>query len=94
VAKMKKIKVEKGISKEQLQKMDIDHWPVWTKEISEFPWTYQEEEKCYILEGWVEVTTKDGEKITLTKGDFVTFPKGLSCTWKIKENIKKHYHFY
>ncbi len=27
------------------------------------------------------------------KGDFVTFPKGLSCVWDIKEPVKKHYNF-
>ena len=27
------------------------------------------------------------------KGDFVTFPKGLSCIWDIKAPVRKHYNF-
>ena len=27
------------------------------------------------------------------KDDFVTFPKGLSCVWDIKESVRKHYNF-
>ncbi|MCF6155075.1 MAG: DUF861 domain-containing protein [Candidatus Brocadia sp.] len=34
--------------------------------------------ECYILEGEVVVETKDGEKIEIKAGDFVTFPKSLS----------------
>jgi hypothetical protein len=26
-------------------------------------------------------------------GDFVRFPKGLSCIWDIEEPVKKHYDF-
>ena len=88
-----KITVNKNISKDQLQKLGVKEWPIWTKEVSEFPWTYDEEEKCYILEGSVEVTTDEGEKVTINEGDFVSFPKGLSCKWKITKNIKKHYRF-
>ncbi|NET86216.1 MAG: cupin domain-containing protein, partial [Moorea sp. SIO1F2] len=26
-------------------------------------------------------------------GDLVTFPAGMSCTWKILSNVRKHYQF-
>ncbi|MFP3875020.1 MAG: cupin domain-containing protein, partial [Thiohalophilus sp.] len=26
-------------------------------------------------------------------GDLVTFPAGMSCTWEIREPVKKHYDF-
>ena len=90
---MVKIKIEKNMSEKQLEKMGVNTWPIWTKEISEFPWSYSETETCYILKGNVEVTTDDGEKVVIEEGDFVTFPRGLSCTWKITQDIKKHYNF-
>ncbi len=31
--------------------------------------------------------------IKIKKGDYVTFPKGLSCVWDVKEPVKKHYNF-
>ena len=34
-----------------------------------------------------------GEPVELGAGDLVTFAKGLSCTWDIREPIKKHYSF-
>jgi uncharacterized protein len=26
-------------------------------------------------------------------GDLVTFPKGMSCVWKIASAVRKHYRF-
>jgi uncharacterized cupin superfamily protein len=34
-----------------------------------------------------------GDKVTLNRGDLVTFPQGMSCTWKIRKDVKKHYRF-
>ncbi|KWT84009.1 cupin domain-containing protein [Candidatus Magnetominusculus xianensis] len=78
---------------EDLKTRGVEHWPIWQKEASVFDWHYGDTEECYILEGQVTVSTKDGKKVEFGKGDFVTFPKGLSCTWEIKEPIKKHYNF-
>jgi len=87
-----KIKIERP-SEETLKDLNVSSWPIWTKEVSRFDWHYDETEQCYILEGRVIVETPDGEKVEIKKGDFVTFPKGLSCVWDIKEPIRKHYSF-
>jgi uncharacterized protein len=86
------IKVQK-FSDEQLKKMGVFNWPIWTKEVSRFDWSYDSVEECLLLEGQVTVETKDGESVSFGKGDFVTFPKGLSCTWDVKKPVKKHYNF-
>ena len=72
--------------------MGIKSWPIWEKEVSRFDWHYNFTEECYILEGKVVVETPDGN-VKFGKGDFVTFSKGLSCVWDIKEPVKKHYNF-
>lgn len=86
------IKVQK-LGKAQLEKMGVFSWPIWQKEASRFPWDYDSIEECYFLEGDVTVETKDGKSVNLGSGDFVSFPKGLSCTWNIKSAVKKHYNF-
>ncbi len=86
------IKIEK-LDKKTLEERKIENWPIWEKEVSSFDWYYDDTEECYILEGRVIVETKDGQKVEIKKGDFVTFPKGLSCRWDIKEPIRKHYNF-
>ena len=78
---------------DRLQNLEVSGWPIWTKEAAEFPWTYNEPETCYLLEGEVTVTCPDGETASFGQGDLVTFPKGLSCTWKISQDVKKHYRF-
>ncbi|MCD6122656.1 MAG: cupin domain-containing protein [Spirochaetales bacterium] len=83
----------KQLSENEKKKMGIDSWSIWEKEISEFDWSYSMEERCYILEGKAVIKTTAGE-VEIKKGDFVIFPKGLECTWKITEPIKKHYNFY
>lgn len=86
------IKVEK-LSQEELKKRGIFSWPIWEKEISRFNWNYDSVEECYFLLGDVVVETKDNKKVKFGKGDFVTFPKGLACTWDIQQPVKKHYNF-
>lgn len=86
------IKVQK-LSQDELKKMGVFSWPIWEKEASRFPWSYDSIEECYFLEGDVTVETKDGKSVGFGKGDFVTFSKGLACTWDIKQPVRKHYNF-
>ncbi len=86
------VKIERP-DERKLKELGVENWPIWTKEVSRFDWYYSETEQCYILEGRVIVELPDGEKIEIKAGDLVTFPKGLSCIWDIKEPIKKHYNF-
>lgn len=86
------IKVQK-LKADELKKIGVSGWPIWEKEVSQFPWSYDSIEECYFLEGEVTVETEDGKAVSFGKGDFVTFPKGLSCTWNIKKPVKKHYNF-
>ena len=62
--------------------------------MSKFPWHYDSTESAYVLEGKVTVTPNDGEAVTFGKGDFVTFPAGMSCTWDVHEPIQKHFMFF
>lgn len=87
------IQIESQPSAEKLAELGVFSWPIWTKEVSEFPWTYDRQETCYLLEGEVIVTPEGGESVTFGQGDLVTFPQGMNCTWKILKNVKKHYHF-
>jgi len=89
---MEQIRVEK-LSEKKLKEMGVFSWPVWEKEISRFEWHYDDTEMCYILEGKVSVETKDGKNVNFGPGDFVTFPKGLSCVWDIRNPVRKHYNF-
>ncbi|GAB4385691.1 MAG: cupin domain-containing protein [Elainellaceae cyanobacterium] len=80
-------------STKQLEALGVHSWPIWTKEASEFPWTYDESETCYFLEGDVIVTPDGGEPVRVGKGNLVTFPARMACTWKILKDVKKHYQF-
>ncbi len=86
------IKVER-FTEEELKKRKVFSWPIWEKEVSRFDWHYDCVEECYFLEGKVCVEVKGGKAVEFGKGDFVTFSKGLSCTWDIKEAVRKHYNF-
>jgi uncharacterized cupin superfamily protein len=76
-----------------LNELDVFNWPIWEKEISQFSWTYDDQETCYFLEGNVVVTPDGGQAVQLGKGDLVTFPAGMSCKWEITSDVKKHYCF-
>ena len=66
--------------------------PVWTCGVSEFDWYYDSEETCLLLEGEVTVEYSGGT-VSFGMGDYVVFPQGLSCVWKVTKPVKKHYIF-
>ncbi len=80
-------------AREDLDARGVFDWSVWTCEPSEFPWTYDATETCYFLEGEVDVTPDGGAPVRLGAGDLVTFPAGMSCTWRVIQPVKKHYVF-
>ncbi|MBK6963376.1 MAG: cupin domain-containing protein [Bacteroidales bacterium] len=80
------------ISEEEISQKQIRSWPVWEKEVSRFPTTYEEEEWCYFLEGEVVIESKTG-KYEIEPGDFVIFKSGLECIWDIRKPVRKHYKF-
>jgi uncharacterized cupin superfamily protein len=87
------IKINKNPDASELNDLGVYSWPIWTKEVSEFPWHYDDTETCLFLEGEVVVTPEGGEAVSMGKGDLVTFPKGMSCRWDIKSPVRKHYYF-
>jgi uncharacterized cupin superfamily protein len=90
---MSEIRIEHEPGEERLAELGVRDWPIWTKEASQFPWSYSESETCYFLEGDVEVTPDGGTPVEMGKGDLVTFPQGMSCTWNIRRDVRKHYTF-
>uniref|UniRef100_A0A7S1BQQ5 (S)-ureidoglycine aminohydrolase cupin domain-containing protein n=1 Tax=Corethron hystrix TaxID=216773 RepID=A0A7S1BQQ5_9STRA len=82
-------------SKDFLEKKGVFNWGTWGCGVSTFPWSYDSAESCYLLEGKVTVTPTDDRKAaTFGKGDFVTFPAGMSCEWAVTETVKKHFMFF
>jgi uncharacterized protein len=78
-----------------LEQKGVYSWDTWGCGVSTFPWTYDSAESCYVLKGKVTVTPTDGgPPATFGKGDFVTFPAGMSCTWDVTEAVQKHYMFH
>jgi uncharacterized cupin superfamily protein len=85
------IRVER-LDEKRLKELGARDWPVWSKEPSEFPWHYDEVERCLFLEGDVTVEA-EGTSVRIQAGDFVTFPQGLDCVWKVRKAVRKHYKF-
>ncbi len=85
------ILLERNPSPAKLDVIGVYDWPIWRKEVSEFPWTYAKKETCYILRGRFIVIPDDGEPQEFRRGDLITFPAGLNCTWQILEDVEKHY---
>ena len=84
------ITVEKP-TPEKIEKLKVKSWPTLEKEACEIDWYFDRTEESYFLEGRVIVVTEDGQEVEVKKGDLAVFPKGLRCTWHIKEPILKHF---
>jgi uncharacterized cupin superfamily protein len=90
---MADITIVESPSEDQLDALGVRGWPTWSAEISLFPWTYDEPETCFFLDGDVVVTPDGGEPVRVGKGQLVTFPAGMSCTWDVRRPVHKHYRF-
>lgn len=76
----------------ETEKSEMLTKPIWECGVSEFDWYYDSEETCFLIEG--EVTVEHGGgSVSFGAGDYVVFPKGLSCVWKVTKPVKKHYVF-
>ena len=82
----------KKITQSEIAKNEILSWPIWACGVSEFDWEYSEQESCLLLEGKVEVSS-DFETVKFSAGDYVVFPRGLKCRWKVTKAVRKHYSF-
>ena len=80
------------VSENEISKKGVFSWPIWSCEISEFDWEYGDSESCYLLDGKVEVQS-EFETVQFSAGDFVVFPKGLKCRWRVTSPVRKHYSF-
>ncbi len=88
---MAQVIIEK-LTEQDINARGIKEWPIWSKEISRFDWSYDSTEQCLILEGEIVVETAEGS-YSIKAGDFVTFKQGLQCVWDIKKAVRKHYNF-
>ncbi len=89
---MTQIIVEASPSAEKLASLGVEHWPLWEKEASKFPWEYFEDEISYILEGRAIITPEGGPPVEIGKGNLVTIPSDMICIWNIVEPLRKRYH--
>ncbi|XP_045814880.1 uncharacterized protein LOC123908314 [Trifolium pratense] len=88
------IKIERNPPESKLTQLGVRQWPKWGCPPSNFPWTYEAKETCYLLEGKVKVTPSGAnEAVEIAAGDLVVFPKGMSCTWDVSVGVDKHYKF-
>ena len=60
---MTNISIQSNPSMKMLEELGIFTWPIWEKEVSEFPWHYDEQEVCYFLVGDVTVTPEGGKPV-------------------------------
>lgn len=88
---MNPIIVQHNPPQAQLNKLGVAKWPTWEKEVSVFSWTFPEQEIAYIVAGECIMTPEGGLPITFGKGDLVTFPAGMVCSWEVTQPMHKHY---
>lgn len=85
------IMVEQEPATARLEQLGVADWPIWSSDIAEFPWSYEQREVCYLLEGKAIVTPVDGAPVEISAGDLVVFPAGLACHWEVLQPVRKRY---
>lgn len=55
------------------------------------PFTFEEDESVYVLEGSVEIEIVGAAKIKLGPGDIASFAKGTTTTWRVEPPFKEFF---
>lgn len=87
----------------ELSDLDVLNWPTWTTSDKE-KWSVGNQvmdkempygELSYVTSGKLEIIPQDtGVPVMVSKGDFVTFPRGFVASWKVLEELTWHYYLY
>lgn len=64
----------------------------WEATVGTYHATYASWEFVHLIEGKITITPDGGESYTVSAGDAFVIEKGFAGTWKIEENVKKHFH--
>jgi len=78
-------------------KWESKNYPQQPPNSGKFHWNYNEhyEERIYVESGSAIVTPDDGSPaVSFGKGDFVTFLRGVTCLWQVKEPVVKRFCFF
>jgi len=89
---MNRIRV-KHLSEREIEELQLDSWFPWSCDASTFNWSYDQTEECFLYHGHVKVWTSDKAYTEIRAGDFVVFPKGLTCKWEVISPVEKVYRF-
>jgi len=47
----------------------------------------------YLAQSLSPTGVGDNDNVLIKKGDYVVFPRGLSCRWKVTKAVEKYYEF-
>jgi uncharacterized protein len=89
---MNTITIEK-LDADRLARLGVDHWPQWEKGVADSAWTHDVSETSNFPDGHVVVPHADGGQVGIVTGNLLTFPVGLTCTWKVLSPFRKRYRF-
>ena len=77
----------------RLARLGVDHWLPGEKAVADSAWTHDVSETSHCPDGHVVVPPADGGPVGIVTGNVLTFPAGLSCTWKALSPFRKRYRF-
>jgi uncharacterized protein len=62
---------------------------VWECTPGRFNWHYNKDEVLFVISGHATLTSTNGDERDFGPGDTVFFPAGVSCTWLVRDTIRK-----
>jgi len=62
---------------------------IWDCTAGQFNWHYNKDEILFVISGHATLTNESGEEREFGPGDTVFFPAGVSCTWLVKDPVRK-----
>jgi uncharacterized protein len=66
---------------------------IWECTVGSYHATYTAYEYVVLIAGRIVITPDEGTPVTVSAGDAFVVEKDFRGTWKIEENVRKHFDF-
>jgi len=87
---MTSIIIEHNPDATRLSELGVAKWPTWSKEVSVFPFTFDDQETAYVLEGDCVITPDSGGKpVNFWCGRLTNFPRRFILHLGSKKSVEE-----
>jgi uncharacterized cupin superfamily protein len=74
--------------------MFVSNWHITTFNKGKIKFEKSNIKNIYIVMGRIKITIDNNKEVEIERGDYVTLPNNLKCSWNVTEGVVANVTFY